>query len=260
VEQHETRRYAGLVLEGTRSLCGHVCHNTQIPNVVACLETEDPNRDWKFLKAIDHKAVNLLTHMHFLHLSRGLGNFRRFEKFQEAVFQVDRKGLFNNFQALASGNNYALHDIYGRGFQIYLAGSVAYVAQCIPVEARLYDPVNCTQQIPAKIGSVEHGKVTQKYANAQTMILQDFPTKVSCTRQYLPKWKIEDRWYCSFPTVQECNEAPTQLNLTYDHNFGSMKAIFDGIKGGFLTATQLQVSWLWRQLAQCQEAVAHALA
>jgi hypothetical protein len=69
VEQNETRRYAGLVLEGTRSLCGHVCHNTQILNAVACLETEDPNRDWKFLKALDHETVNLFTHMHFLHLS-----------------------------------------------------------------------------------------------------------------------------------------------------------------------------------------------
>jgi hypothetical protein len=137
VEQNETRRYAGLILEGTRSLCGHVCHNTQIPDVVACLETEDPNRDWKFLKAINHKTVNLLTHMHFLHLSQGLGNFRRFEEFQEAVCQVERKGLFNNLQALASGNEYALHDIYGLGFQIYLSGSMAYVAQCIPVEARL---------------------------------------------------------------------------------------------------------------------------
>jgi hypothetical protein len=39
-----------------------------------------------------------------------------------------------------------------------------------------------------------------------------------------------------------------------------MKAIFDGIKGGILTATQFQGSRLWRQLAQCQEAVAHALA
>jgi hypothetical protein len=92
------------------------------------------------------------------------------------------------------------------------------------------------------------------------MILQDFSTKVPCTWQYPPKWKIQDRWYCSFPTVQECNEAPTQLNLTYDHTFRSMKAIFDGIKGGILTATQLQGSRLWRQLAQCQEAAAHALA
>jgi hypothetical protein len=91
------------------------------------------------------------------------------------------------------------------------------------------------------------------------MILQEFPTKVPGTRQYPPKWKIEDRWYCSFPTVQECKEAPTQLNLTNDHTFRSMKAIFDGIKGGILTATQLQGSRLWRQLAQCQEAVAHAL-
>jgi hypothetical protein len=94
------------------------------------------------------------------------------------VCQVKRKGLLNKLQVLASGNKYALHDIYGPGFQIYLAGSVTYVTQCIPVEARLYDPTNCTEQIPAEIGSKEYMNVTQKYANAQTMILQDFPTKV----------------------------------------------------------------------------------
>jgi hypothetical protein len=87
------------------------------------METEDPNRDWKFLKAIDHETVNLLTHMHFLHLSRGLGNFRRFEEFQDAVCQVERKGLFNKLQALASGNKYALHDIYRPGLQIYVEGT-----------------------------------------------------------------------------------------------------------------------------------------
>jgi hypothetical protein len=39
-----------------------------------------------------------------------------------------------------------------------------------------------------------------------------------------------------------------------------MKAIFDGIKGGILHGSQVQGSRLWQQLAQCQEAVAHALA
>jgi hypothetical protein len=96
------------------------------------MDTEDPNKDWKFQKSIDHETVNLLTHMHFLHLSRGLGNFRRFEEFQEAVCQVKWKGLFNKLQALASGNKYALHDIYDPGFQIYLAGSVAYIAHVSP--------------------------------------------------------------------------------------------------------------------------------
>jgi hypothetical protein len=92
------------------------------------------------------------------------------------------------------------------------------------------------------------------------MILQDFPTRVPCTKEYPPKWKIEDRWYCSYPSVRECNNAPTQLNLTYDNTFRSMRAIFDGIKGGILHSSQVQGSRLWRQLAQCQEAVAHALA
>jgi DNA helicase TIP49 (TBP-interacting protein) len=69
VEQNETRRYAGLVLEGTSSLCGHVCHNTQVPNMIACLEIEDPNRHWRFLKAFDHEKANLFPNMHFLHLS-----------------------------------------------------------------------------------------------------------------------------------------------------------------------------------------------
>jgi hypothetical protein len=81
----------------------------------------------------------------------GWGNFQQFEDFQEAVCQVEQKSLFNKLQALALGNKYVLHDIYGPGFQIYLSGSVAYVAQCLPVEARIYDPVNCTQEIPAEI-------------------------------------------------------------------------------------------------------------
>jgi hypothetical protein len=119
----------------------------------------------------------------------------------------------------------------------------------------VYDPVNCTQEIPAEIGSEEFGNVTKKYANAQTMILQDFLTRVPCTKEYPPKWKIEDKWYCSYPSVRECNNAPTQLNT-----FSSMRAIFDGIKGGILHSSQVQGSGLWRQLAQCQEAVAHALA
>jgi hypothetical protein len=242
VAQNETKRYAGLFLEGTRSMCGHVCHNTQIPDVVVCLDADNPNEDWKFQKSINHDEVNLLTHVHFLHINRGLRNFQRFEEFQEAVCQVERKSLFNKLQALASGNKYALHDIYGPGFQIYLSGSVAYVAQCLPVEARIYNPVNCTQEIPAEIGSEEFGNVTRRYANTQTMILQDFPTRVPCTKEYPPKWKIEDRWYCSYPVVQECNNAPTQLNLTYDHTFRSMRAIFDGIKGGILHSSQVHGS------------------
>jgi hypothetical protein len=125
VAQNETHRYAGLVLKGTRSMCGHVCHNTQIPDVVVCMEDDNPNKDWKFQKALNHDEANLLNHMHFLHISSGLGNFQRIEDFQEAICQVEWKSLFNKLQALASGNKYALHDIYGPGFQIYLSGSVA---------------------------------------------------------------------------------------------------------------------------------------
>jgi hypothetical protein len=57
--------YAGLVLEGTRSMRGHVCHNTQIPDVVACMEDDNPNKDWKFQKALNHDEANLLTHVQF---------------------------------------------------------------------------------------------------------------------------------------------------------------------------------------------------
>ena len=259
VAQNETHRYAGLVLEGKKHTCGHTCHKTQLLGVVACME-DDPNKQWTFQKGINHEEANLLSHVHFLHLSRGLGNFQRFEDFQEAVCQVERKSLFNKLQSLAAGNKYALHDIYGPGFQIYLSGSVAYVAQCIPEEARLYDPVNCTQEIPAEIGSADFGNLTKRYANAQTMILQDFPTRVPCTKDYPPKWKIDGVWFCSYPLIAKCNDAPTQLNLTYDHSFRSMKTIFEGIKGGILRNSQLQGSRLWRQLAQCKEAVAHALA
>jgi hypothetical protein len=111
-EVKEGVRYAGLVLEGTKSMCGHVCHNTQILDIVVLME-DDPNKQWTFQKAINHDEANLLTQIHFLHISQGLGNFQCFEDFQETICQVERKSLFNKLQALASGNKYALHDIYG---------------------------------------------------------------------------------------------------------------------------------------------------
>jgi hypothetical protein len=44
VAQNETNRYAGLVLEGKKSMCGHVCYNTQILYVVVCMD-DDPNKE-----------------------------------------------------------------------------------------------------------------------------------------------------------------------------------------------------------------------
>jgi hypothetical protein len=93
---------------------------------------DDPNKEWKFQKALNLDEANLLTHIHFLHISRRLGNFQQFKDFQEVICQVERKSLFNKLQALNSGNKYALHDIYGPGFQIYLSGLVAYVANVSP--------------------------------------------------------------------------------------------------------------------------------
>jgi hypothetical protein len=95
VAQNETNRYFGLVLEGKKSMCGHVCHNTQIPDVVVCMD-DDPNKEWKFQKALNHNEANLLTHIHFLYISRGLGNFQGFTDFQEAICQVDGRVCSTN--------------------------------------------------------------------------------------------------------------------------------------------------------------------
>jgi hypothetical protein len=101
VVQNETNRYAGLVLEGKKSMCGHVCHNTHIPDVVVCMD-DDPNKEWKFQKALNHDKANLLTHIHFLHISRGLGEFPAIRRFpgshlpsrtEESVQQTPGVGL-----------------------------------------------------------------------------------------------------------------------------------------------------------------------
>jgi hypothetical protein len=63
-------------------------------------------------------------------LSEDVGGWHA--RLRDLYNQVERKGLFNKLKALASGNKYALCNIYGPGFQIYLAGSVAYVTQCLP--------------------------------------------------------------------------------------------------------------------------------
>ena len=98
---------------------------------------------------------------------------------------LDKKTLNNKIQAVAGeSTEYALMDVFGPGHVSYVAGAVAYVAKCVPVEVSMASIGNCSHEIP-----VLHHNVT-KFVNPITMVLTETPRYVPCSDLMPVRWKI----------------------------------------------------------------------
>ena len=204
----EGQQYAGLVLRKKTRLCGNQCYPTHIPNIMVCVGGKDAFPSADFRPQVDTARVNAQTQISHLHLATNLKMYHRFEEVQADLCVLDRKILHNKLQALSGASNpYALMDLYGRGHKVYVAGAVAYVARCVPMEATRYNYPNCTAEIPIEING------TRLFADAHTWVMQEFPTIVPCSDIMPVRWKVGPTWYCSFPEARQCG-APLRLNTT----------------------------------------------
>ena len=113
--------------------------------------------------------------------------------------QVDRKRLYNKLQALSgTSNQYALLDLYGPGHTVTVAGAIAYVTQCAPVEVTLAPYPNCTMEVPVFLNG------PTQFADPYTYVLHEYGTKVVCNDIMTISWKINGVWMCALPIVHQC--------------------------------------------------------
>jgi hypothetical protein len=54
-------------------------------------------------------------------------------------------------------------------------------------------------------------KGKNKFVNPLTLVIQDDPSVIPCSRVTPVMWKIEDHWYCCYPTPAKCVE-PMQVH------------------------------------------------
>lgn len=248
VENKETNQYAGFLLKKQKKLCGTSCYLTQIPSVTLCFP--DPYTPLKltFQKHVDPTITNMLTQMSYLHLGTNLRVGKRFETVQQDICKLERAIMSTKLQVIAgSANPYALLDTYGKGHQAIAAGTAAYITKCVPKEAVRKEYHNCTEEIPVQVEGVT------RFADPFTWTLRDYPTVVPCSSLMPVRWRIQDKWYCASPHLQECT-APNKIQMRTSA-FEPLGDFTEGLGDGIYTPNQLLQHRIFRATHDSRGAV-----
>ena len=252
VENAAEHQFAGLVLRGQTSLCGRSCWTTQIKTVVACL-IGDGGRPvaaevFKFKKHFAQQKLDLESQLSFSHLDSSLDTHARFAQIQFEICNLERKLIFTKLQSLAGTMNpYALNDLYGTGFTVTVAGAVAYVTQCVALDAQRVSYDNCTQEMPVEV----NGQVM--FADPFTRVLKELPTVIPCSDVMPVRWKVGEIWYCATPRARPC-PPPTQLNSTFS-DFEDFKDFTTGLGQGIYTPAQMYQHLMFKRSISSRPAI-----
>ena len=218
VENGETGQYAGVVIRGVTSVCGVHCYATQVDGLAVCVHRlgdgvlETQRKD--FLESFPQGLVRSQTELGHLYLATNLRMYRRFETVQGDICELERKILHSKLQALAGARNrYALLDLFGRGHEVYISGTVAYVIKCVPKEATLRSYPNCTTEVPVKVDQGGDRPPLNVFADPLTWVIRPHAQEIPCSPITPVRWLIGGQWYCSTPETIACPR-PYQLNTT----------------------------------------------
>lgn len=210
INNTETNQFAGLVMKGSLDTCGDRCYSTHILGLVVCpyVVGTDQDKNGNFKASSKTLLINLQSQTGYLHITTNLNVWEAFRNIQAAICAVDRKVLGNKIQAIAGESTpYALMDLYGPGYTSYIAGAVAYMTHCVPVQVQMRQHENCTQEIPV----VYNEKLV--FMDPINRILQPYPTIIPCSDLMQVKWFINGNWMCSSPQVTKCDAPHTLLPL-----------------------------------------------
>ena len=213
IKNDTTGQLVGAKLGKQRTICNHLCFETQIKDLLICdVDFNQNGRDWSefafsFKSHFPQGPIGLMSQMGYTALTRTREVDGLMSEIREDLCRVERLALYNKLQAAAAGNKYAFLDQFGHGMQLYTAGSVAYVIRCREVEAQRVSYDNCTAEIPVLFDN------RTWFADPITYVLQRQPTPLPCSTSLPVRWRLNDRWWCSDPTVSEC-QAPDSLKTT----------------------------------------------
>jgi len=138
--------------------------------------------------------------------------YDRFAMVQAEMCRLDKITQNLKLQAISGANNpYSLIDIYGPGHTVHVAGAVAYITRCTPIDAQVAPHSKCTKEIPCNV--TRHGTTMKKFANPFTYNLTDFPHELPCSDIMPVRWFVNRTWLCSTPQTHECGQ-PEQLKAS----------------------------------------------
>lgn len=107
---------------------------------------------------------------------------------------LERQVLQNALSiARKSPDEFAYNIMKGPGYMALLAGEVAHIIKCIPVDVKLIQTEECYDQLPVHLGNATF------YFSPRTHILTKLGIQISCNRLVPPMYMLDGAWYSLGP-------------------------------------------------------------
>jgi hypothetical protein len=127
---------------------------------------------------------------------------------QETIRQVKAKICENRRQIAhlrlesiaGTENPYSLMEVFRRWHLVTKNGATVYVTSCQPVEVTQRTHTNCTNEIPAEYNN------TDVFIDPISFVIKAAAAPVRCNDIAPPRWRLNRRWYCAYPQIQDCSE------------------------------------------------------
>lgn len=124
------------------------------------------------------------------------------------------KQVIENTIGLAkqSPDEFAYNIMKGPGYMALLAGEVAHIVKCIPLEVRIQQTTECYTQLPVKVANSSY------FLTPRTHIIKKTGTQITCNHLVPAMYKIKGTWYSLEPQPRQAT-SPTILKPLTEHTW-----------------------------------------
>jgi hypothetical protein len=152
-------------------------------------------------KEVETDLTRLESGMSFMQVRASMSMKEKLRQVRGAICENRRDIARTRLEAIAGADNpYSLISIFGRGHLAIKAGGAVYVTKCSPVEVVPRTHINCTEEIPVTING------TDAFVDPISYVIKSAGSPIHCNDVAPPRYKVGDKWYCSYPELKECHD------------------------------------------------------
>lgn len=197
----------GLTSKGNRKVCGFILTKTEHPKLLI-VEIEKGN-PFIARKPVEITNLDIFTYMNskFVFVEKHIRTQIK-DMYRDVLMQrcnLERQIIQTTLTiARISPDEFAFDLMKGPGYMALIAGEVAHIAQCIPVEVKIMETTECYNELPVAVGNMSF------HLAPRTHVLLKPGTEVSCHQLLAPTYLLDGQWYSFGPSAVPV-VAPTVL-------------------------------------------------
>lgn len=179
------------------NVCGYTLIRTEHPKLII-VEIERGNPFIrKELIAVNNLDIFAYVNSKFVYVEKHIRTQMK-QMYRDILIQrcnLERQVLQNALTlARKSPDEFAFNIMKGPGYMALMAGEVAHIIKCIPVDVKVAETKECYDQLPVFVSNNSY------YLAPRTHILTKMGIQITCNRLVSPMYLLDGAWYSTSPT------------------------------------------------------------